>query len=98
MDTTTKVTVQSAMSYTYTPHGYRTGMDRRGVALPGPDAASNITYNNANRMQTFKTQTITHDLNGNMTTITNACGTTTYTWDVRNRLVGMSGYKPDWSQ
>ncbi len=30
-----------------------------------------------------------------MTTYANVCGTTTYTWDVKNRLIGISGFKPD---
>lgn len=38
---------------------------------------------------------MTYDNNGNLATVTNSCGTTTYTWDARNRLVGISGYKPD---
>src|SRR4030043_1928468 len=38
-----------------------------------------------------------YDNNGNMTSITNGCGTTTYTWDVRNRLVGIDGFNPDCS-
>ncbi|MBM4137473.1 MAG: RHS repeat-associated core domain-containing protein, partial [Nitrospira sp.] len=28
-------------------------------------------------------------------TVTNSCGTTTYTWDARNSLVGINGYKSD---
>ena len=32
-----------------------------------------------------------------MTTVTNSCGTTTYTWDVRNRLIGLSGFNTDCS-
>lgn len=40
---------------------------------------------------------MTYDNNGNMTSVTNSCGTTTYDWDVRNRLVGIDGYKPDCS-
>jgi RHS repeat-associated protein len=32
-----------------------------------------------------------------MTSITNSCGATNYTWDVRNRLVGINGFKPDCS-
>jgi YD repeat-containing protein len=35
---------------------------------------------------------MTYDNNGNMTSVTNGCGTTTYTWDVRNRLIGINGY------
>jgi YD repeat-containing protein len=48
-------------------------------------------------MLTFNDKNVTYDANGNMTSVTNACGTTTYTWDVRNRLIGISGYKPDCS-
>jgi len=32
-----------------------------------------------------------------MTSVTNSCGTTNYTWDVRNRLVGISGFDPQCS-
>jgi RHS repeat-associated protein len=40
---------------------------------------------------------LTYDQNGNLQTRTDVCGTTTYTWDARNRLTGISGYKPDCS-
>ena len=40
---------------------------------------------------------MTYDNNGNMTSVTNSCGTTTYAWDVRNRLIGIDGFKPDCS-
>ena len=46
---------------------------------------------------TGSAKNMTYDENGNMTSITNSCGTTTYTWDVRNRLVGINGFKPDCS-
>ncbi|MEJ2696165.1 MAG: RHS repeat-associated core domain-containing protein [Candidatus Sulfobium sp.] len=38
---------------------------------------------------------MTYDENVNLLTMNDSCGTTTYTWDVRNRLVGITGYKPD---
>jgi RHS repeat-associated protein len=38
---------------------------------------------------------MTYDENGNLTSITNSCGTTVYTWDARNRLVGMEGFDED---
>ena len=38
---------------------------------------------------------IAYDANGNVTLATNTCRTTTYTWDVRNRLIGITGFKPD---
>jgi RHS repeat-associated protein len=45
----------------------------------------------------FKDKNMIYDNNGNMLSVTNSCGTTTYDWDVRNRLVGIDGYKPDCS-
>jgi RHS repeat-associated protein len=48
-------------------------------------------------MLSFNDKNITYDNNGNMTSVTNSCGTTNYTCDVRNRLVGIQGYKPDCS-
>jgi RHS repeat-associated protein len=32
-----------------------------------------------------------------MTSVTNNCGVTNYTWNARNRLVGINGFKPDCS-
>jgi len=40
---------------------------------------------------------MTYDNNGNLSTVVNGCGTTTYTWDVRNRLSAINGYKADCS-
>jgi YD repeat-containing protein len=34
---------------------------------------------------------LTYDNNGNVQTITDASGTTTYTWNARNQLTGISG-------
>lgn len=53
---------------------------------------SSTSYNEANQMLSFNDKNITYDNNGNMTSVTNSCGTTTYTWDVRNRLVGINGF------
>jgi len=33
-----------------------------------------------------------YDENGNLVRVNNGCGATTYTWDVRNRLVGIRGF------
>ncbi len=72
-------------------------MDRLNTPVQLPNPASNITYNSANQMLAFNDKSITYDANGNMETITNSCGTTTYTWDVRNRLVGIQGFNADCS-
>jgi RHS repeat-associated protein len=48
-------------------------------------------------MLTFNDKTIAYYDNGNMTSVTNSCGITTYTWDARNRLAGISGFNSDCS-
>jgi RHS repeat-associated protein len=72
-------------------------MNRQAVNLPLPNPVTNTSYNQANQMGSFKDKNMTFDNNGNMTSVTNSCGTTNYTWDARNRLVGIDGYKPDCS-
>ena len=72
-------------------------MNRPSVTLPMPNQASNTSYNNANQMLSFNDKNITYDNNGNMTSVTNSCGTTNYTWDVRNRLTGIGGFNVDCS-
>lgn len=77
-------------------------MNRPSVTMPIPNGASNINYNSANQMLTFQPsggiiENMSYDENGNLISMTNSCGTTTYTWDVRNRLVGINGFAPDCS-
>jgi len=67
-------------------------MDRVNVPVKLPNPANNIAYNSANQMLTFNDKTITYDNNGNMTSVTNSCGTTNYIWDARNRLIGIEGF------
>ncbi len=83
------------VNYAYDPNGNRTSMQRPSVNLTMPNQVSNTSYNEANHMLSFNDKNITYDNNGNMTSVTNSCGTTNYTWDVRNRLTGISGFKPD---
>ena len=92
--------VLDALSYVYDPNGNRTSMSRQAVNLPLPNTVTNTSYNQANQMLTFQpanesVKNLTYDENGNLTSVTNGCGTTTYDWDARNRLVGINGYKPD---
>jgi RHS repeat-associated protein len=89
--------VLDALSYVYDPNGNRTSMNRPSVNLPLPSSVSNTSYNQANQVMSFKDKNMIYDNNGNMLSVTNSCGTTTYDWDVRNRLVGIDGYKPDCS-
>ena len=46
-------------------------------------------------LQQKNRSSMTYDNNGNMASMVNNCGATTYTWDARNRLVGISGYNTD---
>lgn len=50
-------------------------------------------YDAANQMVQFNSATpnVTHDANGNLTSLTDANGTTTFTWDARNRLIARNG-------
>ena len=81
---------------------FRISINRQSVSLPLSNGASNINYNEANQMLSFQPDTqsaknMTYDENGNMASITNSCGTTNYTWDARNKLVGINGFNTDCS-
>jgi RHS repeat-associated protein len=71
--------------YTYDAAGNRISFNRTSpqADLPQPIQAA---YNAANQTVQFNTDTLTYDANGNLT----FDGTTTYTWDARNRLIQMS--------
>jgi RHS repeat-associated protein len=56
-----------------------------------PEGISTTAYNAANHQTTFGDETLTYDDNGNLTSITDSTGTTTYTWNARNQLTGISG-------
>jgi RHS repeat-associated protein len=82
-----------SLTYTYDAAGNRISLLRAtgpGPALPGPVQAA---YDAANQQLQFNSSTpnLTYDANGNLTSHTEASGTTTYTWDARNRLVGIAG-------
>jgi RHS repeat-associated protein len=48
--------------------------------------AATAEYNTANQLTRFGNKTYTYDANGNRLTETDASGTTTFTWDARDRL------------
>jgi len=80
-------TTLGTLTYTYDANGNRTALGGTWARTGLPTALASATYNAANHQLTFGSTTLTYDLNGNLT----GDGTTTYTWDARNRLVGISG-------
>jgi YD repeat-containing protein len=88
-------TTIEALTYTYDKGGNRITQVRQNAAasnLPTAVAAANIAYDVANELTRWNSATtnLTYDGNGNLATETQAGVTTTYTWDTRNRLTGMS--------
>lgn len=87
--------------YEYDPNGNRTKFTRNAVQ-PMRTAVNSATYDSANEMLTFTPATgaarnMTYDNNGNMASITNNCGTTNYSWNVRNQLAGIQGFNANCS-
>jgi RHS repeat-associated protein len=80
-------TVLGTLTYTYDPTGNRVQIGGAWARTGLPQPVGAATYNAANQQVTFGAQAEIFDLNGNLTND----GTSTYTWDARNRLVSMSG-------
>lgn len=77
-------------SYNYDQNGNRTRVERVG-SIPLPAPMSGTSYSNEYEMLSYNGNTLTYDENGNLTSKTDSGGNvTTYTWDARNRLVGIS--------
>ena len=74
-----------SLTYTYDAAGNRISFNRTGPQADLP-AEIQAAHNAANQLVQFNTDTLTYDANGNLT----FDGTTTYTWDARNRLIQMS--------
>ncbi len=75
------------LTYQYDVAGNRTSMAGSFARTLLSDPVASATYDAANRQLTFGGQTLSYDANGNLA----SDGTNTYTWNARNRLVGLSG-------
>jgi RHS repeat-associated protein len=82
-----------SLAYTYDAAGSRISLTRANGTASLLPAAVQAAYDAANEQIRFNSTTpnLTYDANGNLISFTDASGTTTYTWDARNRLVGISG-------
>ena len=76
------------LAYTYDSAGNRTSLARaNATASLLPNAVASATYDAANEQIAFAGATLTYDQNGNLTND----GVNMYIWDMRNRLIGLSG-------
>jgi RHS repeat-associated protein len=75
------------LTYTYDAAGRRTALTGTWARTGLPAAVASASYNANNQQTAWGGQTITFDLNGNLI----SDGANTYTWDARDRLVGISG-------
>ncbi len=56
-----------------------------------PEPITTTSYDASNRQLTFGDKILAYDDNGNLQSITDSNGTTLYSWNARNQLVGISG-------
>jgi RHS repeat-associated protein len=78
------------LSYQYDPTGNRLAVGGTFARTLLPDPVAAATYDAANRQRAWNGLTLTYDANGNVITD----GTTSYTWDTRDRLSALSGAGP----
>ena len=75
-------------NYAYDLAGNRTSLAHaNSTASLLPNAVTSASYDAANEQTAFAGATLTYDANGNLTND----GTNTYSWDARNRLIGVTG-------
>jgi YD repeat-containing protein len=79
--------VLGTLIYGYDAAGNRTLLNGTWARTGLPPALTAATYDAANQQVTVGGQALTYDLSGNLT----GDGTTTYTWDARDRLVALTG-------
>ncbi len=79
------------LTYGYDAAGNRIAVGGSFARTLLPDTTMSATYDVANRQLAFGDKTMTYDVNGNLTSISDTSGLTTLAWDARNRLFGLSG-------
>jgi len=84
-------TVIGNLTYEYDKAGDRTNIGGTWARTGMPQNVTSTSYDANNRQLTFGDKTLTYDDNGNLQSITNSNGTTLYSWNARNQLVGISG-------
>ena len=82
-------TVLNTQTYEYDAVGNRTSYATNIAQLLITQPVSN-SYDNGNRLTQSGAKTFAYDDNGNLTSETGLEGTTTYSWDARNRLASLT--------
>lgn len=83
-----------ALTYQYDASSNRTSLNRANAAASLiPQAVINTAFDAANQQTRFNSAStnLVYDNNGNLTSFTDASGTTTYTWNPLNQLTAISG-------
>lgn len=75
------------LAYSYDSAGRRISVGGSFARTSFPQTLTTTNYNAASQQTGFGGQSLTYDLNGNLT----GDGTNTYTWDARNQLVSING-------
>ncbi len=77
------------LTYQYDPAGNRSRIGGSFARTLLRTAIPSASYDPANRQLAFGSSQMTFDPNGNLTTFTDPSGTTAFTWDARDRLIGL---------
>ena len=78
------------LTYQYDAAGNRIAVGGTFARTLLPDSVPSATYDPANRQLQFGDKLMTFDGNGNLASMMAGGGTTTYTWDSRNRVTSIS--------
>jgi RHS repeat-associated protein len=84
-------TTLGSLTYAYDAAGNRRQVGGTWARTNLPSAVSAASYNAGNQQLTFGSNTMSYDHNGNLATLADGTGTTTYTWDSRDRLTALAG-------
>ena len=84
-------TLLGDLTYEYDKAGNRTKIGGSWARTGMPEPITSTSYDANNRQLTFGDKTLAYDDNGNLQSITDSNGTTLYSWNARNQLVGISG-------
>jgi RHS repeat-associated protein len=80
-------TTLGTLTYAYDAAGRLTSTGGTWARIGLPQAVGSATYNQANQQLSWGSQSLSYDLNGNLS----LDGTNTFSWDARNRLTAVSG-------